>query len=488
MNSEASRGVRSATFALLGQVCNLAVVALASILIPRLLGVEDFGKYSAATAVVSILFVVSTLGLPMVEIRLLPPLQMRGDFHALAQAASSLWSLRLIAAVVSAAVAGAWIASSGPTSQAALAAAVAIFALARFCYQSTRSLLVSLDRVAMYMVVEFVQSVSFVLFFLAGYLVAGLAMGFLAAAIANVLMVVPTLKAVRHKVDLQPAHFRRHWLRPIWSRGGWSWGGMIARALALYFPVWMVAHWAGPRPAAALGLAVQVLGLITMTGYSAIQGVLPILSRFQSRGENHRLFYWAAWISRLGVGAIGCLALVWALVGGEVIDWVLGSEFREAFLPITLILAAASINLGSLVANSLHFLRDRHVIWAANLVIATLVTLVVVLEAVSSESSMVAPRAAAGYLLAAMAFWIATHATIRLAYGASLQIRSSLAMMAPLLLVWPILSSPMELHFRMAAALATPLLLAAYALACGLFRIGEVRYLWNAMLKPSASH
>ena len=80
----AGRAAQNVLKMMTGHLATVAVLTVSGILIPRVLGVESYGKYSAVLAVVAILQAVSTLGLPQVGVRFLSPLWPADQPQALA--------------------------------------------------------------------------------------------------------------------------------------------------------------------------------------------------------------------------------------------------------------------------------------------------------------------------------------------------------------------------------------------------------------------
>ena len=134
-------------------------VLVISAAIPRALGVEDYGRYAAIMAVVSILQVVSAAGLPLVEARHVAPLWHSGRAADATVLASTIWTSRLLLSSVAGALVAAWLAMSGNLlTRPALLLAVAVQALLRCAFEASRSLLVPLGHVGRYSLLDFLRA------------------------------------------------------------------------------------------------------------------------------------------------------------------------------------------------------------------------------------------------------------------------------------------------------------------------------------------
>ena len=136
-----------------------AVLVISAAAIPRALGVEDYGRYAAIMAVVSILQVVSAAGLPLVEARHVAPLWHSGRAADATVLASTIWTSRLLLSSVAGALVAAWLAMSGNLlTRPALLLAVAVQALLRCAFEASRSLLVPLGHVGRYSLLDFLRA------------------------------------------------------------------------------------------------------------------------------------------------------------------------------------------------------------------------------------------------------------------------------------------------------------------------------------------
>ncbi len=476
MTTEGKRGLLGATVALGGQAANLTVLAAAAVVLPRLLGPGDYGLFSAAMAVVAVLFVVSTLGLGAGEVRFLPPLAARGEARAVAELASSFWTVRLLASAAAAAACALWIRLSAADLAAVAALAVALFALARYAFQATRSLLLPLDRIGAYVGLEVLQGVAFLGLFVAGYLEGGLDTAFLAAAAANLALLVAALALVRGRAPLSVARFRAARLSPLLGYNVAAFVAAVASTVRTYLPIWAVAVWGGARQAAYFGLAAQALAWTTMLVAAVQQALLPILSELEESGDDRRVRGWLDWLMRLVAAGLCAGAVVWGLIGRELIAAILGTAYTPAYAPVTLLLLAAIPTAVGTVANALHFLRRRARTGALNVVAACAATLLGLGWALSGIGEA-AVRSAWVYLASALFFLTLALASIRRAEGRWLGTRRLAWLLLPAALAWPAMVWELAAQTRVAAAAGFVVLYAAYALGARLIELSELAYL-----------
>lgn len=492
MSSEGRRGARGATVALGGQVANSVVLVSAAVVLPRLLGAVAYGSLAAILAVITVLLVLSNLGLPLAEARFLAPLAAAspgagpaGPETELARLASSLWSLRLLASALAGCVVVVWLAASEPVSSVWLAVAAGLFAAWRYAAQATRSLLLALDRVRAFVTLEVLQSVSFLIAFTAGYLEGGLTVAFLAVAVGELGLFYLARGRVRTRTALAVFRFDRESLAPHVTYGSWAFVGSLATAVRTFLPVWLVAEWGGPRQAAYFGLAVQAFGLLLTILVSVHQTLLPILSELEVRGETQRVWQWVGWLMRVSAAALTTLALGWSLIGRDLLTHLLGREFAPAFEPIAWILAAAILTAGAMVANGFLFVRRQARVAALHLVAVAVFALSALALALGGTAGRAAPRAAIVYLLTGALYLLLVNTSVRWIEGRWLPIGRFAALAAPAALAWPASAWQAPPAHRLAGA---ALLIAGYwagALASRLIRPSELRHLAR-MLSPSA--
>lgn len=476
MTREGKRGLLGAALALGGQLGNLAVLAAAAIVLPRLLGPADFGLFSAAMAVVAVLFVVSTLGLGLGEARFLSPLAAGDDFRAVGELASSFWVVRLLASAAAALACGLWIRLSTDLALAT-ALTIGLFAVARYAFQATRSLLLPLDRIRSYVGLEVLQSIAFLGFFVVGYIRGGLESGFVAVGAANLALFLLALQLVRKRARLSVGRFRLSRLRPLLGYNAYAFVGSLANTVRTFLPVWAVAVWSGARQAAFFGLAAQVLAWTTMLFAAVLQALLPVLSELETRGESDRARGWLDLLMRLAAASLCAVAVVWALVGRDLLDVVLGPDYGPAFAPVAILLVTSMVSAVGVAANALHFLRRRARTGALNLMLACAITLAGLGWALTGAAGSAANRTSLVYLVSALVFLAATVGSVYRAEGDWPAMKRVLWLMLPAALAWAAMDWQAPLPQRLAAAGGFVVVYVGTVLGGRLIAGSELRYL-----------
>ena len=104
MKDDARDTVRNASLILLQRGAQTVGGLGFALLVPRLMGPEQYGRYALATSVAFWLALVSGLGLVNATTRYMPPLLARGDTPALHRLIGNLFTLRLVSGLVAALV------------------------------------------------------------------------------------------------------------------------------------------------------------------------------------------------------------------------------------------------------------------------------------------------------------------------------------------------------------------------------------------------
>ena len=140
------RGARNLVVMTGGRLAIHAILVVSAFWIPRALGAGAYGRYAAVFAVVQILVMFSTAGLPLVESRQLAP-QWRKDRDHAVPLASTIWFSRLGFAVFSGLAAGLWVWFTPNLGQTvALSGIVALLCASRAAAEATRGLFLSIGR------------------------------------------------------------------------------------------------------------------------------------------------------------------------------------------------------------------------------------------------------------------------------------------------------------------------------------------------------
>ena len=140
VTSIARRGAGNLTTMLSGRLASQIVLVVSAFIIPRVLGAENFGQYAAVMAVIAIAQTLSSFGLPMVEIRELPPLRSGSDPALAVELGSTIWVTRLILSAIAGAAALVWLAASQElVGASSILIPLGLLAFLRSAYEASRS-------------------------------------------------------------------------------------------------------------------------------------------------------------------------------------------------------------------------------------------------------------------------------------------------------------------------------------------------------------
>ena len=109
MDDYATRAARNVSNMALGRLATQFVLLVSVVVVPRVLGLENFGLYAALMAVVAILDAFATGGLQMAEIRFFAPAWRQSDQGPAVGLASTIWISRLTFSAAAGLLAVAWL-------------------------------------------------------------------------------------------------------------------------------------------------------------------------------------------------------------------------------------------------------------------------------------------------------------------------------------------------------------------------------------------
>ncbi len=225
-----------------------------------------------------------------------------------------------------------------------------------------------------------------------------------------------------------------------------------------------------------------------LTGFvaTARNSLMPILVDLEDSRQDERLFLWLSWILRVSVATISLGAIVWALLGPEIVAVVLGAEFAPVFEPVAVILVGCLLTFCGAIPNGLLLIRQRAGVAALNLSIFAVVVVAGVGLGLVGDKGLVAMRASVAYTAGAGVF--ATQACLAVLRFERFQLPVGrvLALMLPTATIWPALSWKVDVGLRLAAAISVVALYSLYALGLRLVERSELRYLKD-LIQPGSS-
>ncbi len=474
----ARRGASNLAKMLGGRFGAQILLAISVFVIARRLGAERYGIYAGVLAVAAILQAASTGGLQMVEARILSPLWRQGNRRQALTLASTIAGGRILLSALAALAAILWLGRSPELVQGpGVLALLGLFCFLRGSYETFRSLLLAVGQAGRLILFELIRAGATLPLVLGAYAIAGLNGVFAALPLFYGLLLITCLAVLRRTLPIRPGALRWSSLVPHLGYSFSSFLGSLATMVQAQFAVYALAHWVTGSAAAFLALAVQFFALgqgVVLTGQRAL---LPILAELEAAGEEKRLAGWGSRMLRFGTAVATIGILVWALIGRDIIRWVLGPEFAPVHACVAWILVAALFYGLAEGANGLLYIRGlaRQAFLCTFLFAAiTIGGLVWILGQGAPDMALAVCRL---YALAAGLYFLTAFLQLGLRGHLWLPIARVVALALPVAAAGPLLRAGLGIGTAWGLALLLPLLYMAGAVASGLLPRSEWREL-----------
>jgi O-antigen/teichoic acid export membrane protein len=462
--SDPARTIRHAGLLLLQRGFHLAAAALFAVMVPRVMGPSEFGRYALITSVAMWFALASGLGATSMMTRVVPDFVSRNDRDGLARLLTNLLALRAMTGLGSALlyllITTGWFPELDAVALVFVAASVWSRTVANPCY----SMFLGLDQASRWGLGDLVRRWLTLAFTLTGFLLAGIRGACLGVLAANLIVLGFGLWWARAYVSWSQVRPDLQFIRPFLRIGAPFAAGNVLLALAQrsgeplvraatlnyaevgYFGVAYDIFLAGAHAVWQLTLAFAPL-LVALRG----QDRLPEVHRWLER-----LLTLAVVVSSFGV--IGALFLA-----GDLMPLVLGPAFQPVaanLVPMALALVALSIGCAGRVS-ALVLDRPDVSATAAALEIAVFWTLGWILAGRYGGFGACVAAALATFSYAAYVTW-RMRREVPYSLGPALRALAFAAIVAPL--AWLPADAPLRLALFAAAA-------SGYA---GLITIGRV--------------
>jgi len=421
-----------------GHLAVLAISAISGILIPRVLGIQAYGRYSSVLAVTAILQAVSTLGFPQVGVRFLAPLWRTDHSQALALG-STMWTIRLGLTPLLGAVGFFWLGATVASEQGlVILLALGLLCALRCAQQATRILFLPIGHVGKLTGFEFFHTLLRLPVVLGSFLAWGLSGTFAALPVLQAVIWGWTTLALRRVFPLSPRLFRWSALRPYLSFAAWSFVDAGSTMLHVQFSIYAVAVWSTARDAGLLAIAMQLYLLVRSLHTAVHRSLQPLLAEIEAAGEEARLRHWSELTMGCGVVATVTLTVFWAALGRPFLKLVFGSEFLPAHLVVTLLFGSLILFSAAQTCHALLYVRNQAKAGSLTSMAHSATGMVGLFLALAhSDSGQTAPRIAWVFLGAAALFFIASYIALGWRAGLWLPLYRSLLLALPAALVIP---------------------------------------------------
>lgn len=479
----AQRGASNLGRTIAGHLLTLVVLMLAGFLIPRLMGVEHYGRYAAALAVIAMLQALGSLGLQQVQLRYLPPFWRNPESHQEAiRLASALLSLRFFLALLIGGLTVLWLTFSPQLKLGLqLCLLVGTLAVLRSFEEATRSLFLPLGQAGTAAGFELLRvclnlGVVFLVYKRFGF--AGVFSGLI--AVNTALFVFGTLLLLR-RLPVRPCATPFVVLRPYWSYSFSAYLGQAASMVHVQLTVYAVATWVAGREAGILAVAVQSYSLSRNLFLAARRSLMPILAELEDAGERDRLAYWGSLMVRYSTAASSVAVIGWSLVGREIVWILLGDAFAPVYPVTTVILLGVIFFCGGASCIGLLYTRGLAGVAAANTVLYAAVSAI----GLAMVALDVHPGAGAAiswvYVVAAGVYWASAYLSLGWFGGLWLPLGRSVLLALPATLAVPITSWDASLELRVITLVTFLALYGCFALGLGLLPASEVREILHTL-------
>lgn len=432
----------------------LSVLLISGLVIPRIFGAESYGRYATALAVIAIVQAASTLGLTQVGTCYLAPLWRSDPTRALSLA-SSIWTAQLAISLCAGAAAMLWLWLSPETGLRQAAAAVGILTVSRLALEATRNHFFFLGRTGRFVGVELfrlVLSLAVSVLFFSAF---GLSAAFAALAGLHALLFLATGVCLSRVVALRP-RFSWSTLRPFRLFSSAAYVGTISSVAATQAGVLAIAKLGRPAEAGFLGLSILLHSVLMSLLQPAFRSLLPMLAEL-GQAQPERLRRWGGLIMRYAAAGGAIVTVSWCLLGQTLIEHSVGSAFLPVHASGAVMLLATVFYGCAFVCNGLIFARGSAPLASANLVLSATVTIGGLVWALQGGDSAEAYRVCWAYVASAALFWVSSYASLALFSGIWLDVKATLVLISPAILMLPTVFWEASLPVR-AAALVTVLL------------------------------
>ncbi len=438
-----------------GHLATVAVLTVSGLLIPRIMGVEAFGRYAAVLAVVGILQAVSRLGVQKVAVRFLPPLWQAQDRSQALALGSTIWTVRMTATPLAAVAGCLWLGATVAADQhLAVLLALGLLCALRPAQEATLNLFLATGHVGKLTGFELLRAALRLPAVVATFLVFGLPGVFLVLPLLQAGVWVWALAVLRRIFPLRPALSRWSVLRPYLSFGLSSFVNEILVVLQSELSIFAVAAWVTAREAGTLALAMHLYLLVRGLYMAAHRSLKPLLAEIEAEGRDARLLSWSELMMAFGVAGFCLVAVLWALLGRSALHLVFGEDFALVYLPATILLASLILLSAAMTCNELLYIRNRPWTGTANTAVHTAAILGGLVLVLGSGSPSAALGIAWVYLAASALFFAGSYVSLARRGRLRLPLGRSLLLALPVALVVPAAGWEANLVPRLLAAAA----------------------------------
>lgn len=343
---------------MMGSIGTFVILAVNGVLIPRVLGVSDYGQYAAVVALIGFWMLASGVGFSRVVVLRLSPLWQQG----LKRESECFVSATLTgSAIISCVVAfGLFLWFSRVTTESHWWVMwVALFALTRLFLESTRVLFTPIGQASSGVILDLIRSAGSLLVVCVAYLWAGVDAVFWALSLFFALLVVWSYRMLRRLMEVSLDLRQLGLLKPYLSFLAMGHVGTLSSALRDSLSVYLVALLCDVKMAGHIAIAVTLVSSIRAIWQNVFRGVLPVMSELVASAQLTRLRMWLDTMNRVSAAGASILFLGWLAIGRDFVALLLGTEFAPVFAFVAIYLASVPFQIAVLINNGLFNIQAR---------------------------------------------------------------------------------------------------------------------------------
>ncbi len=464
-----------------GHLASLLVLTVSGFLIPRILGLENFGRYAAVMAVITIMQAVSSCGLSQVGVRYLSPMWGSGKYENAIKLGSSLLTARLVLSVVAGFVAIFWLSFSanlGLNFQFCLL--LGLFCIFQIAFVATNSLFLPLGHVGKVVGFEFLRNILALPVIVLMFINFGFPGIFLGLLTVSVILFLANKTMLLRIIPLRLGVFSRPTLRPFIRYGLFSHIGAFSGIVYAQFTVYAVANFVAQQEAAFLAIAFHLHNIIRRLILAVRRSLMPILAEMEDQDQTERLRDWGGLIMRYSTAFLSMITVVWALNGKYIIHWVLTDSFLPVFPCALLILLSLIFSLCAMICNGLLLTREFAGTAALNSIVygsAIIIGLFLVIQNGIGTSYHIAWV----YVAASLIFCCCAYLRLGFKGKIWLPLRRTLLLILPVTLAWPASIWDVPLFLKLIASVAFLVLYILYAIKLRLLLKHETAEIYHLL-------
>ena len=469
---------------LTGRLVTQAVLVVSAVIIPRVLGVDLYGQYAAVMAVIVMVQTISSFGLPMVEIRELPPLLSSPDSERGRILGSTIWLTRMVLSILSGAAAYVWLGGLDDLVVSDVILPLAALAVLRGAYEASASQLLPLGRVRAYVTLDFLRATLALGVVVVAFRVTGIDGVFRWFGTVFLVLFLFASLLLRRTLPLRPWSARWGSLRPHLGYSLAVFVGELSVVAQAQFVIFIIAIRIGRTEAGIVAMALQLQAAIQTLYMAGRASLMPILAEIEASGELERLRIWGSLMMRYGVaiGSVG--SMTWALIGGDLLAWFLPAEFAPVHQTGTVILLGVTLYACAAACQGLLYIRGLATLASGSSVVYTAVTIVGVLLVLDSQPGA-SFRVAGAYALAAAVFFASAYLLLGRVGGLWLPLRRTALLLLPAVLALPASEWQGAMPVRLTVLIGFVVVFVVGAGALRLLPVEEFLEVWRAVVSRS---